>query len=251
MKSDSYLKPRIVVQKVEAIQLLGGAPLLEDAYDVNPHRGIFILADGFGGGAGQHVAQLAVQSVRQFLEQEAGDLDATLPFELRSYYSLAGNVLFNAVAYANQKVMQFNASRPAAERGGASLLAGYVEGRLLALANVGATQIVMSRGGVGRALVQPRTLAQQINPFGDETTPGALIPLMSLGTAKQLEPEITEVELKEGDQLCFFTGRMGGLDLDQLFRLETGAQFSQWAQNRQVSAIHHQMSNHSLIWVTF
>ncbi|MBU6153043.1 MAG: hypothetical protein KGP28_01965, partial [Bdellovibrionales bacterium] len=95
----------------EAFQVQGANPVQEDYFEINVDRGIFILADGFGGSAGREAAELAVKSARKFMEQEAGDLDATLPFELRPYYSLAGNVLLNAIAFANQTVFQRNHGR--------------------------------------------------------------------------------------------------------------------------------------------
>ena len=87
--SNSWKKEKLPIQWAEGFQLQGTAPVQEDFFEVNPKRGIFILADGFGGTAGKKAAEITVKSVKKFLEQEAGDLDATLPFELRSYFSLA------------------------------------------------------------------------------------------------------------------------------------------------------------------
>lgn len=129
----SWSKTRIPLLFAEGFQRQGETPVQEDYFEINPERGIFILADGFGGGAGKVAAQSAVKYVRQFLEQEAGDLDATLPFELRPYFSLAGNVLFNAISYANQKLLKMNQGRTWMNSGGASLTAAYLEGKLSTL----------------------------------------------------------------------------------------------------------------------
>ena len=247
--SESWIKTRIPFKWVEGFQLQGGLPVQEDYFEINADRGIFILADGFGGGAGQLAAEVAVKSVRQFLEQEAGDLDATLPFELRPYYSLAGNVLFNAIAFANQRLMALNKDKNWMTSGGASLIAGYLEGRLLAVANVGTCNLHLSRQGKSKEILLPRSLAKQVNPFADEMSQGAGVPLMSLGTARQLEPEIIEIEIREGDQICFQTAPVDGAFRDQLFQLNSREGLSQiideYASSGKIRG------NTSLIWTAF
>lgn len=222
--SSNWKKSKLPLQWMEGFQFQGNSPVQEDFFEVNPDRGIFILADGFGGSAGKKAANSVVKSVKKFLEQEAGDLDATLPFELRSYFSLAGNVLYNAVSYANQKLMQENQSIPMMERGGASMIAGYLEGKLLALANVGACRLFLCRDGRIKEVVSPKTLERQSNPFQEESD--SSIPLMSFGTVKQLEPEIIEIELQHGDQLCFGTSGLKLAMRDKLFQLKSHNDFS-------------------------
>lgn len=224
-KTDSWKKSRIPMSWAEGFQFQGLSPVQEDFLEVNPARGIFILADGFGGGAGKRAAEIATASMKRFLEAEAGDLDATMPFELRPYFSLAGNILFNAVAFANQKLLREFADAPMMERGGASLVAGYLEGRLLALANVGACGVHLFREGKVKEIVSPKTLERQVNPFLEDSD--SAVPLMSLGTARQLEPEIVEIELRPGDRICFGTSGLKQTVRDQLLRLNTRDEFSQ------------------------
>ena len=248
-KRESWVKAKLPLRWVEGLQFQGQAPVQEDYFEVNPERGIFMIADGFGGSAGEAAAKLAVKSIRQFLEQEAGDLDATLPFELRPYFSLAGNVLFNAVAYANQKVMKLNQNRSSMQAGGASLLAGYLEGRLLALANVGSCSAHLFRGGRSKEIAVPKTLERQVNPFEETSPMGISVPLMSFGTAKLLEPEIIEVEMKPGDQLCFQTPGIPPLFRDQLFHLNSPENLRQIVDEEPTET--QLKSNGAFIWVSF
>ena len=246
--SDSWVKTRLPIRWIEGFQRQGRAPVQEDYFEVNPERGIFLLADGFGGRAGKQVAELAVKSVRQFLEQEAGDLDATLPFELRPYYSLAGNVLFNAVSFANQKILRLNQGKAWLESGGASLIAGYLEGRLLALANVGACSLSLCRNGKHKEIISPRSLGRQVNPFDDDASdPSSAVPLMSFGTAKQLEPEITEIEIRPGDQCLFQSSGTDARVKERVFLLGSPSDLSQTVDSVSPS----DSTNSTVIWLSF
>jgi serine/threonine protein phosphatase PrpC len=242
--SDSWEKARIPLRFAEGFQLQGETLVQEDYFDMNPERGIFLLADGFGGGAGREAAQIAVKSVKQFLEQEAGDLDATLPFELRPYYSLAGNVLFNAVSFANYKLMEFNRKRAFMDSGGASLLAGYLEGRLFSFAQVGVNRLHLKRGAQVKEVVSPKSLSRLVNPMEDEGE-GDQIPLMSFGTAKSLEPEITEIEIRPGDQLFLLSSGVKKSLIDVVFTLNSPDRLSQIIDTATAK------SNASILWLGF
>jgi serine/threonine protein phosphatase PrpC len=190
---------RLKADHVVVFSNQGAMPALEDHCLSQQERGIFALADGFGGpSAGLGAARTACESLSEYLSREAGDPEATLPFELRSYYTLAGNVLFNAFLYANTKVHALNSGKNVHEKGGASAIAGFLEESTLALAQVGACSAVLFRDGRSLRLMEPRTLARMRDPFASED---AGVPLVSLGTSKDLQPEIVEHRLCEGDVL--------------------------------------------------
>ncbi|OFZ79159.1 MAG: hypothetical protein A2583_00510 [Bdellovibrionales bacterium RIFOXYD1_FULL_53_11] len=200
----------------------GTRPVQEDVALAAREKGVFIVADGFGGApSGCEAARIACDSVKGFLEKEAGDLEATLPFVLRSYFSLAGNVLFNALIHANRKVNAYNKGRNIHEKGGASVLAGYIDGTLLALANVGGCRAWMLRDGrIMPELVVPRTYGRLL----DSSHPGGGneggVPMMALGIADDLEPEIFEYKLHRGDWLVLSTDGISTDALDRVIMVE-------------------------------
>jgi serine/threonine protein phosphatase PrpC len=198
-----------MIRAVAVFSEKGERPAQEDHVVIQEERGIFVIADGFGGPvAGAEASRTACDAVKRFLFREAGDLEATLPFELRSYFSLAGNVLFNSLIHANQKVTALNKGKGVHERGGASVLAGYIDGNLLALANVGCCSAWLFRGGRAVELVMPRTYGRLCDPFSEEVPVGLRVPLISLGTAADLEPEIFEVRIQAGDWILLHTEGM-------------------------------------------
>jgi PPM family protein phosphatase len=198
----------VKVRAITTFSSKGTRPAQEDHLLSVQEKGIFVVADGFGGPMpGASAAKAACEAVRGFLVKEAGDEDATMPFVLRSYFSLAGNVLFNALIHANRKVRALNRGKSVHERGGASVIAGYMDGDLLALANVGGCSAWLIREGLGVELVTPRTYGRLSDPF--EAEQGGFeegrVPLMSIGVAEDLEPEIFEYRVRPGDWLFFQT----------------------------------------------
>ncbi len=183
---------------------------------------IFVVADGFGGPVpGAKASQTACEAVKNFLFKEAGDLDATLPFELRSYFSLAGNVLFNALIHANKKVKKLNTGKDVHEKGGASVLAGFMDGDLLAIASVGACSAWLFREGEARELVMPRTYARLVDPFHPDHHADFQVPLMAMGISDDLEPEIFEYRMRPGDWLLFQTDGLTAEAREAIATLQT------------------------------
>ena len=150
----------------------------EDFSLVLAEKSIFVVADGFGGpGPGAEAARAVCEGVKRFLHREANDEEATMPFELRSYYSLAGNVLFNSLIHANRLLLKLNRGKGVHERGGASVLAGFMDGDLLALANVGSCTGWLMRAGVEAQLATPRTYSRLVDPFDVDPREDWQVPL--------------------------------------------------------------------------
>ena len=198
------------IMAVASLTLQGDRPVQEDHVLLNKEKKIFAVADGFGGPiAGAVVAKQACEAVRGFLEREAGDLEATLPFVLRQYFSLAGNVLFNALIHSNRKVNTYNKDKNVHEKGGASLLAGFVDGDLLSLANVGVCGACLFRSGKVTDLVIPRSYKKLCDPGNQGQIQNGSrlmdVPLMALGVHGDLEPEIVEYKIQARDVVLLHT----------------------------------------------
>jgi serine/threonine protein phosphatase PrpC len=199
----------------------GSRPAQEDHVLVLQEKGIFVVADGFGGpAAGAAASKLACESVRGFLVKEAGDLEATLPFVLRSYFSLAGNVLFNALVHANRKVQALNKGKSGQERGAASVIASFMDGDLLALANVGICSAWLCRDSRWVELVMPRSYGRLCDPFAHESHEHLRVPLIAIGMAEDLEPEIFEYRVRPADWLLLQTDGIGAEVREELLAIK-------------------------------
>lgn len=208
---------KAVVRATTNLLSLGARPAQEDFVLTDSEKGIFVVADGFGGPhPGAEASKIACEGVKYFLFKEAGDLDATMPFVLRSYFSLAGNVLFNSLIFANRKVLRLNQKKGVHEKGGASVIAGFIDGDLLALANVGGCSAMLLRDGETRELVIPRNYGQLEDPFRKRGASSDCAPLMALGMVDDLEPEIFEYKIHPGDWLVLFSDGVGASFFTQL-----------------------------------
>lgn len=214
-------RDNLEIRAVSTFRSKGHRPAQEDYLLNDREKGIFVIADGFGGPVpGLEAAQTACEAVRSFLFRQAGDLEATLPFELRTYFSLAGNVLFNSLIYANKKLMALNKSKNVHEKGGASVLAGFIDGSLLAIAHVGLCTARLLRENQWVELVKPRSYGQLCDPFALESQDDFRVPLIALGTAEHLEPEIFEYKLREGDWLILSTDGVSMTTHDEVIKIK-------------------------------
>lgn len=210
---------------------------IQEDYAVSDfEKRLAIVADGFGGAEpGFAAARMACESVRSFLFKEAGDLEATLPFMIRPYFSLAGNVLFNALIHANREVRKLNNGKGANSSGAASVVAGFLDGDLLALGSVGGCEAWIFRDGESARLVQPRTYAWLRDPIagrrvtadspanassgGSYDAMSAALeaaPLRAIGMADDLEPELVEVRVRPGDWVLFCTDGIDSVARERL-----------------------------------
>lgn len=191
-----------------SFQFAGRRPVAETATHIKPERGTFVVAGGFGGPtAGSVAAQRAVHATAEFLEREAGDLDATLPFTMKSYLSLGANVMFNAMVHANRSLVDWNRERAVHLRGGTSSVAAFVEGGFLSVGVLGSAQCYLFRnaepaeGGLhSTSLILPHTYERTVRPdqrpVDDD---GSCVPLRALGLGGDIEPEMLDVRILRGD----------------------------------------------------
>ena len=186
----------------------------EDAVEADPAAGLFVLVDGVGGGGvGDRAAALIAAGVRKAYAGFREDPDSTLPFFYGARYLLETNALVNAVLRANASAMEANAARPLPARGGGSVAAACVAGRVLGVVAAGSCGAWLARGGRLSPLAAP--------DGGGEAAAGGL------GFFEEPCLAIREVRTRPGDAVLLMSdgvfARPGDRDLLRVLGSGAGA----------------------------
>jgi serine/threonine protein phosphatase PrpC len=159
----------------------------EDSYLVEPP--LYAVADGMGGHRGGEVAsQLALEVLERGLRDD--------PRELAERVRAANRAVFDRSA-ADRKVTGM----------GTTLTAALIQGGVAKLAHVGDSRAYLLRAGAFRQLTQDHTLvarmvkAGEITPAEAELHPHRNVLTRALGTEADVEVDVQDVGLLEGDRL--------------------------------------------------
>ncbi|MGE4234484.1 MAG: PP2C family serine/threonine-protein phosphatase [Bacteriovoracia bacterium] len=223
-----------VVRAFASATVSGEKDLNEDSVIVLPEKMLFGIADGYGGqNIGDAASKAVLGNVKYFVEHGLGDSEVTLPFVFRSYYTDSSNMIFNAILFANQKLVEENKRHHINARGGASVLFGFFEGRHLTLANVGTCGAFLVRPGLSQPIVvpllTPRSYQAKRGPQASEPhLVGWNFPLISCGHKTDVEPEIIELQVQKGDIIFLSSdGLFSWLQKEDLAGLEELSEVSE------------------------
>ena len=206
----------------------GAWPVQEDGFYADPVRGVFAVADGFGGrGAGD----LAAKSALVELSQKTPAADGAL-------FSPAVRAQREAFAVAHQRISEKNRALATAARGGCSLLSAAISPNgQVSLTQCGACVALLVRGGRISPLLLPQSGPRE------EFQP--LLPEQALGLGDPLLPESRTFSIEAGDILVLASG---GLEWEsESFHLELISQLSVRSPGSDLSAAAtHILENSSL-----
>ncbi len=118
----------------------------EDRILLDDRLGLFIVADGMGGHThGEVAAELAVTTVRCYIDSSRDRVDVTWPFGYNFDLSLCENRLATAVQLANRQVWRRSEQAPECAGMGTTLVAALLNGNTAAVANVGDSRLYLFR----------------------------------------------------------------------------------------------------------
>jgi serine/threonine protein phosphatase PrpC len=204
-------------------------PINEDSVYTFTEKNIFGIADGYGGNnIGDVAARHALDYAGQFIKAGLGDSEVTLPFVFRDYLTDGGNLVFNALLFANQKLIDDNRGRHINGRGGASALLTFLTGNKMIVGNVGLCQGTLIRRGRVQPLLKPRSYNALRGVFQGSWNTQWAFPLIGLGHSTHLEPEILELQVESGDVVILSTDgiypRLVDEDFSECYRALKGAE---------------------------
>jgi serine/threonine protein phosphatase PrpC len=120
----------------------------EDRILMDPELGIFIVADGMGGHRhGELAAELAISTLRYYVDSSRGRRELTWPFGYNFNLSLEANRLVTGILLANRQIWNRSGDAPEYAGMGSTITALLVNGNRAAVANVGDSRGYLFRGG--------------------------------------------------------------------------------------------------------
>jgi serine/threonine protein phosphatase PrpC len=177
----------------------------EDRILIDEANGLYIVADGMGGHShGEMAADLAISTIRHYVESSGDRLDVTWPFGYNFDLSVDANRIVNAVQLANRHVWRQAEKAPEFVGMGTTVAAVLVDGSKITVGNVGDSRVYLWRDGSLRQLTADDTWikaisgrgAGQIDPF---THPLRSFLTQAVGSKDVVDVHISEEDLKEGD----------------------------------------------------
>jgi protein phosphatase len=120
----------------------------EDRILMDPELGLFVVADGMGGYRhGETAAELAVSTLKCYLQNTRSRHDVTWPFGYNLMLSLEANRLVTGILLANRHIWKRSEQAPECAGMGSTIAAILIDGDRAAVANVGDTRGYLFRAG--------------------------------------------------------------------------------------------------------
>ena len=180
----------------------------EDRILTDPVLGFFAVADGMGGHRqGQIAAELAICTLRRYLESSRSPGDVTWPFGYNWNLCLDENRLITGILLANRHVWKRSEENPEYAGMGSTVVAVLVADDKAAVANVGDSRAYLYRGRELRQLTIDDTWLNTVIKQGSLDGKGLLkhpmrnVLTQAAGTQRDLDVHTCVVELENADAL--------------------------------------------------
>ena len=129
----------------------------EDYFEIDPQHRLYVVADGMGGHShGEVAAQLAVNSIREFIAKSA-DRDTTWPFGMDDGLARHSNLLKMSMRIAHDHVLRAISKDGSLYGMGTTVVGLLLSGSTLAVAHVGDSRAYRLRGGQLEQLTEDHT----------------------------------------------------------------------------------------------
>ena len=180
--------------------------------------GLYVVCDGLGGRRrGDVAAELATETIRQYVECSRDPKEVTWPYGFNLHMSLAANRLSTAARLANRKVWRRSEESIEYLGMGTTISAVLLDARSAAVANVGDTRVYLFRGG------RLEQLSIDDTAVGGHVPPGGLtlgeisqssvrsVLTQAAGSREDAEVHLKECPLEDGDIMLLCSDGLHGI----------------------------------------
>jgi serine/threonine protein phosphatase PrpC len=189
----------------------------EDNFVLDEKLGLLVVADGMGGHAsGETASQLAVNIIRDYFQgaqKLIGDYDASC--------SPASNKLKSAILLANQAVYEAAQSSPQLKGMGTTIAAVLLTGNKASIAHIGDSRVYLVRSGDIEQLTDDHSVVNEQVRLAlitkEEASQSQIKNILTkaLGIGPDMEPDLHEMTLFDGDILLLCSDGLHGMVSDE------------------------------------
>ena len=195
----------------------------EDYFEIDPEHRLYIVADGMGGHShGEVAAQLAVNSIRDFIHKTA-DKDTTWPFGMDTRLERHTNLLKMSIRIAHDSVLRAISKDGSLYGMGTTVVGILLSGNVAAVAHVGDSRAYRLRNGRLDQLTQDHTWVNEqvvagfLSKEQARSHPLKNVVTRALGGESDVLVDVREIEIRAGDiyLLCSdgLTGMLSDADI--------------------------------------
>jgi len=178
----------------------------------------FIIADGMGGhSCGEIASRMAVEYISDIVERSGSSLFSCLNI---------GEEIKKLLKEANINVFEASLSNPEASGMGTTLTMAVIARGKVTVAHVGDSRLYMARSGSLRQITEDHSFIRELIKKGTltreeaESHPRKHVITRAIGTSRELEVDILELEAEKGDIFLLCTdGLTNMISEDEIYRV--------------------------------
>jgi protein phosphatase len=200
----------------------------EDSFAIDSGHNLFVVADGMGGHvAGEVASRLAVESIERHISGSDPRKEPTLPASLRSpsqeeaSLPIPARRVLTAIRLANHEIVR-SVKRDRSMRGmGTTVVATLIEGSHAYIGSVGDSRVYLVRGSTIQQLTSDHTFVNEqvqagaISEAEARKHPARNILTRAVGSQEEVEADLVEQELEEGDVLLHCSDGLSSMAEDE------------------------------------
>lgn len=192
----------------------------EDALLIDERMGLLVVADGMGGqNAGEVASRMATDILKDYISKISAGSDAFVG-TVDNRYSRQANLLASGIRLANQAIFEAAAANPNWRGMGTTIVAVLVNGMRAGIAHAGDSRLYLLRSGRISQITGDHSLVAEQVKQGILTVEEAQkskrknIITRALGQWEELEIEMQDLELQDGDRLLLCSDGLSGMVSD-------------------------------------
>jgi serine/threonine protein phosphatase PrpC len=223
--------------------------------------GLFMVADGMGGHKhGEIAAELAVTTLRYYVETSRDRFDATWPFGYDFELSIDANRLSTGIQLANQQVWSHARQTPECAGMGTTIAAILLSDEKTVVGNVGDSRVYLFRAGDLKQISYDDTY---VNAITEREGPGSVdvhtspmrnVLTQAAGSEQAVKVHISEQKLESGDLYLICSDGLHGVIGDAAIRsiLATGGDVETTARHlNETARVHGGPDNISVVLLSY